>query len=139
MTFRSAAWLCVMSVSLTTWATPTASGVSVNAEVVVASMKGSLIEPANLAALKTKLEAKAAYTSLKRFSTAKVTLPTEVKLPNDKVAKLSLEELNEGVAKVRVVISPLSTVYVLGREGSLVLEAGKSGDDDVWLVLSAAK
>lgn len=138
MTCRVAAWLCVLSVSLTAWAGETAK-VSVNAEVVVASMKGSQVEPASLADLKTKLAPKAAYTSLKRFSMAKVTLPAEVKLPNEKLAKLSLEELKEGVAKVRVVISPLSTVYSLGREGSLVLEAGKSGEEDVWLVLSAAK
>ena len=68
-----------------------------------------------------------------------VTTPAELKLPNGKVAEVTLEELKDGVAKLRVVVPPMSTVFALGREGTLCQAAGKMGDDDLCLLLSAAK
>lgn len=113
--------------------------VSIQVEVVQASMKGESVDPSSLEAVKAKLARKARYTSLRRLSLETVTTPVQLKLPNQKVASISLEELKDGVARLKVIVPPLSTVYVLGQEGTLYQAAGKMGDDDLWLLLSAAR
>lgn len=113
--------------------------VAVTAEVVWASTQGQQVDPPSLSSMKEKLSKKASYTSLRRLSLQKLTLPVELKLPNQQVATLKLEELKNGVAKVQVSVPPLSTLYTLGREGSLYQAAGKYENGDLWLVLSPAR
>ena len=113
------------------------------AEVVFTSTSGNTIEPPTLIAMKQKLAQKVNYTTLRRLSQSKVvvssSVPTEIKLPNQKVATLKLEKLEEGKARIRVTVSPLVTVYTLGREGSLYQAAGQHQGGDLWVVLSAAE
>jgi hypothetical protein len=117
--------------------------VELSAEVVFASTTGNTIEPPTLVAMKQKLQQKVNYTTLKRLSQSKVmvssTSPMEIKLPNQKVATLKLEKIEEGKARIRVSVPPMVTVYTLGREGSLYQAAGQHQGGDLWLVLSAAE
>jgi hypothetical protein len=117
--------------------------VEVMAEVVLASTEGNVIDPPSLAAMKEKFAQKAKYTSFKRLSQEKIAVSAKagasVKLPNQKIATFKLEELKEGSAKVRVSVPPISTLYTVGREGSLYQAAGKHSGGDLWLVLSAVE
>ena len=113
--------------------------VSIQVEVVQASLKGEGVDPSSLEAVKAKLSKKARYTSLRRLSLETLATPVQLKLPNQKVASISLEELKDGVARLKVTVPPLSTVYTLGQEGTLYQAAGEMGDDDLWLLLSAAR
>ena len=121
------------------WGAESPTQVSVMVEVVHASKEGSGVDPASLETMKAKLAPKAQYTSLRRLSLEKVTTPAKLKLPNGKVATITLEDLKDGVARLRVAVPPMSTVYTLGREGTLYQAAGKQGEADLWLLLSAAK
>ena len=115
--------------------------VSVQVEVVVASLSGNTIDPPALKAMQDAMAKKVKYGSLKRVSNEKLELvvkPHPMKLPNSVEAALSLEELKNYVATVRVRVPPADTTYKLGKKGSLYVQAGKQGDDDLWLVLSPA-
>ncbi|MFZ5468273.1 MAG: hypothetical protein ACOZIN_02450 [Myxococcota bacterium] len=116
--------------------------VEVLAEVVLASMEGNLVDPPSLAPMQKKLAQRKKYGSLRRLSVQKVVVaqaPSQLRLPNEKVATFQLKELKEGVAKVEVKVPPLSTVYTLGREGSLYQAAGEHQGGDLWLVLSSSQ
>ncbi|MBI3184332.1 MAG: hypothetical protein HYZ28_19535 [Myxococcales bacterium] len=115
--------------------------VGVTAEVVLASTSGNVIDPPSLASMKAKFAEKFKYTSFKRLSVQKVVITkgvTELQLPNKKVT-FKLEELKDGIAKVKVNNPPMETVYTLGREGSLYIASGQHGGGDLWLVLSPAE
>ena len=115
--------------------------VSVQVEVVVASLSGNTIDPPALKAMQDAMAKKVKYGSLKRVSNEKLELvvkPHPMKLPNSVEAALSLEELKNDVATVRVRVPPADTTYKLGKKGSLYVQAGKQGEDDLWLVLSPA-
>jgi hypothetical protein len=117
--------------------------VELNAEVVFASTSGNTIDPPALMAMKQKLQQKVSYSTLRRLSATKVVVtsssPLEIKLPNEKVATLKLEKIEQGKARIRVSVPPLVTVYTLGREGSLYQAAGQHQGGDLWLVLSATE
>lgn len=116
--------------------------VEVMAEVVAAGTQGNVIDPPTLKAMQDKLAPKKRYSTLRRLSLEKVLVGkavSSVKLPNAKVATLKLVELKEGVAKLEVSVPPLSTVYTLGRQGSLYQAAGAHEGSDLWLVLSAVE
>jgi hypothetical protein len=116
--------------------------VSVNVEVVLASLKGNTIDPPTLKAMQDAMAKKVKYGSLKRQSMEKLELDAKghsMKLPNGVEATLALESLKEDVATLKVKVPPADATYRLGKKGSLYVQAGKQGEDDLWLVLSPAK
>lgn len=117
--------------------------VAVQVETVVASLKGNTIDPPTLKAMQDALGKKVRYGSLKRVSLEKPELvvgkPATLKLPNGTEATLALEKMEKDVATVRVKTAAGEVSLSLGKKGSLYAQAGKQGEDDLWLVLSPAK
>jgi hypothetical protein len=117
--------------------------VKVRADVVLAKLEAGSFEPDSLRAMQKAFEKKVKYGSLKQLSTQTVSLaaarPVVVPLPNAKKAELSLEALTADVAQLRVKVPPTDTVYTLGKQGSLYVQAGTHEGGDLWLVLSPAK
>lgn len=116
--------------------------VKVQVEVVLASSKGTAVEPAELSAMKETFQKQNFnFTSFKRLSQETVEVgskqATEVRLPNGVNATLRLLRLKEGIATVRVDIPRLSAMDVeLGRQGSVYQKAGKHVGGELILVLS---
>lgn len=116
--------------------------VPVQVEVVLASSKGTAVEPPELSKMKETFQKQNFnFTSFKRLSLQTVQVgsaqPTEVKLPNGVNATLKLLALKDGIATVRVDIPRLSAMDVeLGREGAVYQKAGKHVGGELILVLS---
>lgn len=116
--------------------------VRVQVEVVLASSKGTAVEPAELSKMKETFQKQNFnFTSFKRLSLETVEVnskqTTEVRLPNGVNATLRLLALKEGIATVRVDIPRLSAMDVeLGRQGSVYQKAGKHVGGELILVLA---
>jgi hypothetical protein len=116
--------------------------VKLQVEVVLASSKGDVVDPPELAQMKeTFRKQNFNFTSFKRLSLDTVEVdaqkPTEVRLPNGVNASLKLLGLKEGIATVRVEIPRQSGVDVeLGRQGSVYQKAGRHVGGELILVLS---
>ena len=119
--------------------------VPVQVEVVLASNKGSEVQPPELSKMKATFQKQNfSFTSFKRLSlqTLEVTAakPTEVKLPNGVNASLQLLKLEKGTATVRVDVPQLTATDVeLGRQGSIYQLAGDHVGGKLILVLSQPK
>ncbi|MCY1040187.1 hypothetical protein OV208_02550 [Corallococcus sp. bb12-1] len=115
--------------------------VKVQVEVVLASNKGTAVEPPELNKMKEAFQKQNfSFTSFKRMSLDVVEVgaqkPTEVKLPNGTNASLQLLGMKEGIATLRVIIPNQSSVEVeLGRQGAVYQKAGKHVGGDLILVL----
>lgn len=116
--------------------------VQVRAEVVLASKKGSEVEPPELAKMKEQFQKQNFnFTSFKRLSlqVLEVTAakPTELKLPSGSNASLQLLSMKDGIATVRVAIPRQPTLDLeLGRQGAVYQKAGKYVGGELILVLS---
>ncbi|MFN0062883.1 MAG: hypothetical protein ACKVPX_10245 [Myxococcaceae bacterium] len=117
--------------------------VKVKVEVVHASNANDVVEPPMLASMKKKFaQSGIHYSGYRRLSEETVlvrsTPPHVVALPNGKKASLVLDKVEGATASVRVALPPLETVYELGREGSVFLQAGAHQGGVLILVLSPA-
>lgn len=135
------AWVSVAVALVSAGAFAEEPRVRITAEVILASNKGTAIDPPALAKMKDQFSEKGfAFTSYRRLSTEKLSLrrkPVELKLPNRHVATLKVDEMKAGTATIRVDISQLaSTTLTLGREGSLFQHAGDFEGGQLILVLS---
>jgi hypothetical protein len=116
--------------------------VKVQVEVVLASSKGDVVDPPELAQMKeTFRKQNFNFTSFKRLSLETIEVgaqkSTEVRLPNGVNASLKLMALKEGIATVHVEIPRQSAVDVeLGRQGSVYQKAGRHVGGELILVLS---
>ncbi|WP_425537957.1 hypothetical protein [Myxococcus stipitatus] len=116
--------------------------VSVQVEVVLASRKGTEVDPPELAKMKEQFQKQNFnFTSFKRLSNDKLEVgskkSTEVKLPNGSNASLTLLGMKDGTATVRVAIPRQPTLDVeLGRHGVVYQKAGKHVGGELILVLS---
>ncbi len=129
------------------WLVPLAASaqeetVKVQVEVVLASKKGSEVEPPELAKMKEQFQKQNfSFTSFKRLSLEVLEVsakqPTEVKLPSGTNASLQLLGMKDGTATVRVAIPRQPTLDVeLGRQGAVYQKAGKYVGGELILVLS---
>jgi hypothetical protein len=129
------------------WLVPLAASaqeetVKVQVEVVLASKKGSEVEPPELAKMKEQFQKQNfSFTSFKRLSLEVLEVgakqPTEVKLPSGTNASLQLLGMKDGTATVRVAIPRQPTLDVeLGRHGAVYQKAGKYVGGELILVLS---
>ncbi|WP_163994356.1 hypothetical protein [Pyxidicoccus caerfyrddinensis] len=116
--------------------------VQVQAEVVLASKKGSEVEPPELAKMKEQFQKQSLnFTSFKRLSLQVLEVsakqPTELKLPNGTNATLQLLGMKDGIATVRMSIPRKATLDVeLGRQGTVYQMAGKYVGGELILVLA---
>ncbi len=115
--------------------------VEVNAQIILASNEGQGVEPATLAPMKDKFRKEGfSFTSFKELKSQKLVLvknhPSEVRLPNNKVATLTLEDVVAGAARIHVRLAPNDVSYTLGREGSVFIEGGHHLNGTLVLVLS---
>lgn len=113
--------------------------VEVMAEVVHASNQGS--SDSALANMKAMFSKEGfGFTSYRRLSSARLALQkakaAEVSLPNGKAATIKLDELKDGKAHLKVSVPSGETVYTLGREGSVFVDAGIYQGGSLILVLS---
>jgi hypothetical protein len=109
-------------------------------EVVQASNDGSGVD-AGLERMRDQFaKSGITYKSYRRLSREQLQLttgkPAEVKLPNAKSATLTLLSVKGSAAQVSVSLPPLQTVYTLGREGSVYLQAGPNAGGVLILVLT---
>ena len=115
--------------------------VAVQADVVHAQVKAGTIEP-GLEGMRAELSKGKKYGALKRISTQKLTLKTKatvLPLPNGKNAEMSLLTLEQGVATIKLKVPKGEITAKLGRDGSLMQQAGEWDGGDLWLVLSQPK
>ncbi|NMO16328.1 hypothetical protein HPC49_48960 [Pyxidicoccus fallax] len=137
-------WLAVVGlVLMLPWvASAQEQKVQVQVEVVLASMKGSEVEPPELAKMKEQFQKQNFnFTSFKRLSLEVLEVnakkSAEVKLPSGTNATLQLLGMKDGIATVRVAIPRQPTLDVeLGRQGAVYQKAGKYVGGELILVLS---
>ena len=115
--------------------------VRVQAEVVLASKKGTEVNPPELAKMKEEFQKQMNYTSFKRMSLQVLEVTskksTELKLPNGTNVSMQLQGIKDGTATVRVSIPRRATLDVeLGREGSVYQIVGSHVGGDLILVMS---
>ncbi len=142
-TRTSGLWVLMVGLLLAPWvASAQDEKVKVKVEVVLASSKGTAVEPEELSKMKETFQKQNFnFTSFKRLSQETVEVgskqSTEVRLPNGVNATLRLLALKEGIATVRVDIPRLSAMDVeLGRQGSVYQKAGRHVGGELILVLS---
>jgi len=116
--------------------------VTVQAEILYASTAPGTVEPA-YAKLRDSLAPKVKYLTLKKLDAKKLqlvknTLQT-LALPNQKQAELTLQDLKDNVATVKVKTPSVETVYSLAKEKTLSAPAGQHEGGDLWLVVSQPK
>jgi hypothetical protein len=146
VTFRPCAALLALSLlMLPALALAQDEKVPVQVEVVLASNKGSEVQPAELGKMKATFQKQNfSFTSFKRLSleTLQVTAAkaSEVRLPNGVNASLQLLKFEKGTATVRVDVPQLTATDVeLGRQGSIYQLAGDHVGGKLILVLSQPK
>lgn len=118
-----------------------APAVTVQLDVVHASNQGTEVQPPSLMAMKKSFaQSGIDYKSYRQLSSQKVKLTpntaTQVSLPNGKVATLTLVDVKDNVAQVKVGVPPLETTYSLGRQGRVFIQAGPHNGGTLVLVLS---
>jgi hypothetical protein len=114
--------------------------VPVQADVVLASMTAGAVDP-SLQKMHDALAAKVKYASMKKVDGKKLELvkdkPQSITLPNQKVAELTLQGVQQNVATLKVKLPPVTeATYTLAKDKSLYLQGGPHDGGDVWLVLS---
>lgn len=117
--------------------------VELRADLVLVSNQGNSTDP-GLEPLKDMFAREHFnFTSYKRLSSESLRLdgrkPRDVKLPSGQTATLKLLKVSKGAATVEVSVGKVvSAVYTLGREGSVLVNAGHRDDGEIFLVLSPA-
>lgn len=114
--------------------------VALSADVVQASNESSGVD-AGLEKMREQFaKSGIVYKSYRRLSHEALQLAqgkaVEVRLPNTKTATLTLLSLKGSQSEVSVALPPLQTTYILGREGSVYLQAGPHATGVLILVLT---
>lgn len=116
--------------------------VTVQADVVYASTAPGTVDPA-LTKLRDQMAPKVKYQTMKKLDAKKLELVKDkmqaVTLPNQKQAELTLQQLKENVATVKVKTPSVATVYTLAKDKTLSAPAGAHDNGDLWLVVSQPK
>lgn len=116
------------------------SHVALSADVVQASNEATGVD-AGLEKMREQFaKSGIVYKSYRRLSHEALQLAqgkaVEVRLPNTKTATLTLLSLKGSQSEVSVSLPPVQTTYILGREGSVYLQAGPHATGVLILVLT---
>jgi hypothetical protein len=115
----------------------------VQVEVVLASSKGTEVDPPGLEKMREAFQRQNfAFTSFKRLSLEVVQVASDqarkVKLPNGVDALLRLVRLQGDTATLKVEVPQLTSVEVeLGREGTVYQRGGRHAGGELILALSS--
>ena len=116
--------------------------VTVQADVVYASTAPGAVEP-SLTKLRDQMASKVKYQTMKKLDAKKLELVQDkmqsVALPNQGKAELTLQQMKENVATVKVKTPSVETVYTLAKDKTLSAPAGQHDGGDLWLVVSQPK
>ena len=116
--------------------------VSVQADVVYASTQAGTVDP-SLEKIRAAMAAKVKYATMKKLDSKKLELKLNqlqrLTLPNQKVAELTLQDVKDNVATLKLRVPPTEAVYSLGRDKSLFVQGGTHDGGDLWVVLSQPK
>jgi hypothetical protein len=116
--------------------------VTVQADVVYASTAPGTVEPA-LTKMRDQMAPKVKYQTMKKLDAKKLELVQDkmqsVALPNQGKAELTLQQMKENVATVKVKTPSVETVYTLAKDKTLSAPAGQHDGGDLWLVVSQPK
>lgn len=116
--------------------------VTVQADVVYASTAAGTVEP-SLTKLRDQMASKVKYQTMKKLDAKKLELVQDkmqsVALPNQGKAELTLQQMKENVATVKVKTPSVETVYTLAKDKTLSAPAGQHDGGDLWLVVSQPK
>jgi len=116
--------------------------VTVQADVIFASTAPGTVEP-SLAKMRDQMAKTKTYTTMKKLDAKKLELIKDkvqaIALPNKGQAELTLQQLKENVATVKVKTPSVETVYTLAKDKTLSAPAGAHDGGDLWLVVSQPK
>lgn len=116
--------------------------VTVQADVIYASTKEGTVDP-SLEKMRDALATKVKYRTMKKLDGKKLELKlarTEhLTLANNKTAEITLQDVKDNVATLKLRVPPTEAVYSLAREKSLSMPAGAHDGGDLWLVVSQPK
>ena len=116
--------------------------VTVQADVVFASTAPGTVEPA-LVKMRDAMAPKVKYLTMKKVDSKKLELVQNkvqvISLPNQKQAELTLQQVKENVATVKVKTPSVEAVYSLAKDKTLSAPAGANDGGDLWLVVSQPK
>jgi len=116
--------------------------VTVQADVVFASTNPGTVDP-SLTKLRDQMAPTKKYQTMKKLDAKKLELVKDktqaVALPNKGQAELTLQQLKENVATVKVKTPAVETVYTLAKDKTLSAPAGAHEGGDLWLVVSQPK
>jgi hypothetical protein len=119
---------------------PAENRVALSADVVQASNEGTGVDVGLEKMREQFAKSGIVYKSYRRLSHAALQLAqgkaVEVRLPNTKTATLTLLSLKGSQSEVSVSLPPVQTTYILGREGSVYLQAGPHATGVLILVLT---
>ena len=129
--------VAVAAFSLTAFAAE--PSVTVQAEVVFASTAPGSVDP-SLSKMREQMAPKVKYATMKKLDSKKLELVQNqmqtISLPNQKQAELTLQQLKENIATVKVKTPSVETVYTLAKDKTLSAPAGSNDGGDLWLVVS---
>lgn len=113
--------------------------VPVQADVVFASTAAGTVDP-SLVKMRDAMASKVKYLTMKKLDSKKFELLKDkvqsLTLPNKKTAELTLKDLKDNVATLKLQVAPTEAVYSLGRDKSLYFQGGTHEGGDLWLVVS---
>ena len=116
--------------------------VTVQADVVFASTAPGTIDP-SLIKMRDAMAPKVKYLTMKKVDSKKLELVQNkvqvISLPNQKQAELTLQQVKENVATVKVKTPSVEAVYSLAKDKTLSAPAGANDGGDLWLVVSQPK
>lgn len=116
--------------------------VPVQADVVQALEAAGPVDP-DLVSMQQKLAEKKKYGTLKKLESKRLELvlgkAQTLALPNQKTAEVTLQDVKDNVATVKLKVPPTEAVYSLAKGKTLYFQGGAHGGGDLWLLVSQPK
>lgn len=116
--------------------------VPVQADVVHALEAAGPVDP-DLVSMQQKLAEGKKYGTLKKLESKRLELvlgkAQTLALPNQKTAEVTLQDVKDNVATVKLKVPPTEAVYSLAKGKTLYFQGGAHAGGDLWLLVSQPK
>ncbi len=116
--------------------------VLVQADVVLALEAAGPVAP-DLVSMQQRLAEKKKYGTLKKLESKRLELvrgqAQSLALPNQKTAEVTLQDVKDNVATVKLKVPPTEAVYSLAKGKTLYFQGGAHEGGDLWLLVSQPK